>query len=111
MIRIKQLQQKVNKLVEARNNVGLDIPDPLYIAWMVDTVFDGGVPPEELRSKFPEVMSARKSRPFRTFWSAYKEAKAAISGFQIVPMGITSNSTRKKYHTKFLREHPKEVPF
>lgn len=111
MIYIRQLQQSLDRLVTLYAIAVKDIPDPLYIAWTVDTIFQGRAPAEEIQGRFPAIMKARKSKTFRNFWIQYKETKAAISNFQEIQMGIISGAKRREYQRRFIKEHPEEVPF
>lgn len=111
MTKIKQLQAELGKLSKAYDVAKEEFDDPLYIAWMVDFMFDSDAPAQELRTEFSLIFEARQSQAFRKFWNAYKDAKAAMSNFQMVNMGAVSESTRRQYRKRFRREHAEEVPF
>lgn len=111
MIRIKQLNTKLDTLIQAYNAAYGEFGDSLYIAWMVDFVFDGKAPPLESAQTFSIIITARRSKLFRNFWDAYKEAKTAMGNFQFVNMGMVAESVRKSYMKKFKQDYPGEVPF
>ncbi len=111
MILLKQLRDEITKLEQAAKAAVIGVPDPLYIAWMVEHVFDCKAPQPELQKKFAIVMNARRSTKFRAFWNQYKQTKAAISNFQSVNMGPIAMSTREKYRKIFAKTFPGEVPF
>lgn len=109
MIRIKQLHDELTKFGHAYNTAQKEFTDPLYIAWIVDMVFDGKAP--ENTERFSVIIKARKSSAFRNFWKAYNEMKKALSNFQIVNMGVVSNVTRERYVEQYKKDYPGEVPF
>ena len=111
MIRIKQLYIELGKLGKLHTIAKKEFDDPLFIAWMVDMIFDGKEPPKRDHDKFPTVIQARQSPAFREFWKQYKEVKKALSNFQIVNMGVIPNVTRVKYQKKFKNLFYTEVPF
>lgn len=111
MTKILQLQRQLNSFVAAHHKARLEFEDALYIVWMIDFIFDGKPPAPEIRQKFTSIMNARNSKAFRELWDSYKDCKLAISNFQLVNMGIISESLRKQYTNKFKKEHPEEVPF
>ena len=111
MIRIKQLYDSLEGLMTTHRGVAKQFPDPLYIAWMVDCVFDGKAPPQSLQDKFPVIVKARQVPAFRQFWTAYKEVKVCLSNFQMVNMGVVSEAKRQLYIEQFRKEYPEEVPF
>ncbi len=111
MIYIRQLHQELDKLLKAAQPVSKEFDDPFYIAWMIDAIFNGKAPSPEQQGEFMEIMKARQSSVFRTFWNQYKAVGKALSHFQIVNMGIIPESDRIKYQKKFMAEHKEEVPF
>lgn len=111
MIRIKQLHKELDSLIQSFNAAYGEHGDSLYIAWMIDFVFDGKAPLPEQQNKFTIIMDARKSKLFRAFWDNYKTTKKAMSNFQSVNMGVIAESARKGYMKKFKKEYPEEVPF
>lgn len=111
MIYISQLKDALEALELAHKAARRDFSDPLYIAYVVDFIFDGKAPAKEVQNKYPEIMKARKNAAFRHFWTKYKEAKAAMSNFETVNMGVICWMKRGDYIRKFRREHPNQVPF
>ena len=111
MLYITQLHAELGKLLGLYRPATKEIDDPFYIAWMVDAIFAGKAPSAEQQGEFPEIMAARQSPAFRAFWNQYKIVHAALDQFQIVKMGIISESDRVKYQRRFMAAHKQEVPF
>jgi hypothetical protein len=111
MLEVDQLKNSMIDLSKTLREASKEFDDPFYIAWMVETIFDGKAPALEVADKYPEVMRARRSKPFRKFWEKFREAEASLSNFQTLNMGIVPERKRSDYVRKFRKEHPDRPPF
>ena len=110
MIKLRQLQQQLKKLIPVYDKACAEFEDPLYIAWMIDNIFYGKAPEQNKRDKFSEVMRARRSKVFREFWDAYKDGRDSMNAAVGQDIGIFG-SDRIKYQKKFVKEFGGEIPF
>lgn len=111
MIYITQLHTELAKLLDAYKAASKEFSDPFYIIWMIDSMFGGKVPAPEKQGEYMELMKARQSEKFRALWKQYGKVNTALEAFQVVPFGIISNTDRRAYQQKFIKEHVEEVPF
>lgn len=110
MIKLRQLQQELKKLIPAFEKASVEFENPMYLAWMIDNIFYGKAPEQNKRDKFSEVMRARRSPAFRIFWEAYKNSRDAMHLAVGQDVGIFG-SKRIEYQKKFMKEFIGEVPF
>lgn len=110
MIKLRQLQQTLKKLIPAFDAAAEEFENPMYLAWIIDCTLDGKAPEQSKRDKFSEVMRARRSPVFREFWNAYKDGRDALNAAAGQDIGIFG-SDRVKYQKKFMKEFGGEIPF